>query len=92
MVELFKKMSNLVGMYLNSLDIRYTFEQKTYPDRFSVEYKCNDYTVSVNMYTICGNGIIWGRIHSETMLGPQYRLLEQLEEFKREIRSKCIFH
>ena len=90
MVELFQKMANFTGSYLQSLDLKYTFEKKTYPEYVAVEYTCCDYLITVNMSTITQYPIIWARIQKDALLGPQYRLLEQLEEFKRDIRTKCI--
>jgi len=91
MVDIFRKISNLVGIYLNSIHIPYTFEHKKYSDIIAVEYKCNEHIITVNMSTITESLIIWGRIQKGAILGPQYRLLEQLEDFKKDIRTKCIF-
>jgi hypothetical protein len=89
-MEVFQKMANFTGSYLQSLDLRYTFEKKTYPERVAVEYKCGEYLITVNVSTTTTTPIIWGRIQKDALLGPQYKLLEQLEEFKREIKTKCI--
>jgi hypothetical protein len=91
MVDIFRKISNLVGIYLNSIHIPYTFEHKKYSDRIAVEFMCCEHVITVNMSTITNTLIIWGRIQKGAILGPQYRLLEQLEDFKRDIRTKCIF-
>lgn len=92
MVELFQRMANFTGSYLQSLDLGYTFEKKTYPERLTVEYKCCEYLITINVSTTTTTPIIWGRIQKEEILGPQYKLLEQLEEFKRDIRTKCILN
>ena len=81
-------MANFTGTYLISLDLEYTFERKSCPGFMSVEYTCNEHLITVNIATNTTVPIIWGRVQKDELLGPQYRLIEQLEEFKRDIRAK----
>ena len=84
----YKKIVNLIGSYLNSIDVPYTFTHVQTEHHMGVEYVCGEHTISVNMSTL--PLIIWGRVQTDCFSSPMYILLENLEEFKRYIRSKCI--
>ena len=84
----YKKRVNLIGSYLNSIDVPYTFTHVKSDHHTGVEYLCGEHIISVNMSTV--PLIIWGRVQTDCFSSPMYILLENLEEFKRYIRSKCI--
>ena len=81
MSENFKRIANLIGSYLNSIGVPYTFTVQT-ENQISVEYRCGEHIISVNTSL----NTIWGRVDS----GSMYTLLEKLEDFKKCIRTKCI--
>jgi hypothetical protein len=86
MSENFKRIANLIGSYLNSIGVPYTFIHVQSEHKISVEYTCGEHVITVNMSL----NTIWGRVHSGCLLSPMYRLLDKLEDFKKCIRTKCI--
>lgn len=82
MSENFKRIANLIGSYLNSIGVPYTFTHVQTENQISVEFLCGEHVITVNMSL----NTIWGRVN----FGPMYTLLEKLEDFKRCIRTKCI--
>ena len=78
--------ADLIGSYLNSIDVPYTFTHVKSDHHMGVEYLCGEHTISVNMSL----NTIWGRVQTDCFSSPMFILLENLEEFKRYIRSKCI--
>lgn len=86
MSEDFKKIANLIGSFLNSISVPYTFTHVKTENQISVEYLCGEHVISVNTSTT----IIWGRVQTNCLQSPMFILLENLEEFKLYIRAKCI--
>ncbi len=84
----YKIICNLIGNYLNSIHVPYTFKHVQDEQQYSVEYMCKEHVISVNMSRV--TPIIWGRIKTGCLLSPMFILLEKLEDFKQCIRSKCI--
>lgn len=84
----YKKICNLIGSYLNSIDVPYTFIHVQDDNSIGVEYTCKDHVISVNMSL--SKSVIWGRVQTDCLLSPMFILLEKLEDFKECIRSKCI--
>ena len=88
MSEDFKKIANLIGSFLNSIGVPYTFTHIKTENQISVEYLCGQHVISVNTSTL--TPLIWGRVQTNCLQSPMYILLEKLEDFKKCIRSKCI--
>ena len=86
MSEDFKKIANLIGRFLNSIGVPYTFTHVKTENTISVEYLCGEHVISVNT----SPHLIWGRVQTDCLQSPMFILLEKLEDFKRCIRSKCI--
>ena len=89
MSEDFKKIANLIGRFLHSIGVPYTFTHVKTKNTVSVEYLCGEHVISVNASTIPLIWI-WGRVQTNCLQSPVFILLEKLEDFKRYIRSKCI--
>jgi hypothetical protein len=85
-MEVYQKMANFVGTFLNINKVPYTFVHKVYDHHIAVEYTCNDHLITINFAA----PLVWGRIQKGALLGRMYILTDKLEDFKREIRAKCI--
>ncbi len=84
MSDLYKKIANMIGQYLNFNDIQYSFEHKISGDQDSVKYMCGI------TFIIVSTNVLTHHITGSVNSGKEYKLLEELEEFKKEIRAKCI--
>lgn len=84
----YKIICNMIGSYLISIHVYYTFIHVQNDNSIGVAYTCGEHVISINMFLV--NSVIWGRVQTGCLLSPMFILLEKLEDFKECIRSKCI--
>lgn len=83
-MDVYMKMSNFVGTFLQMHEMPYSFEIRMFESRYTTEYNCYACSITVNFW---GGEFVWGRVDQ----GQIYKLLDKLEDFKSEIRAKCVF-
>lgn len=91
MTEYFKKIANLVGIFLNTQNLPYVFKHIDNDVLYSVEYTCNKCIISVYISKKTSEPIIWGIVQKGCIRSPMFIFPQKVEEFKNCILTKCVF-
>ena len=90
MTEYFKKIANLVGIFLNSHKLPYVFIHVDNEVIRGVEYTCNKCIISVYISKNTSEPIIWGIVQKGCIRSPMFIFPRKLEDFKNCVLAKCI--
>jgi hypothetical protein len=90
MTEYFKKIANLVGIFLHTHNLPYVFRHIDNEVLYSVEYTCNKCMITVYISKKTSEPIIWGIVQKGCIRSPMFIFPHKFEDFKTCILSKCI--